>query len=213
MIYGVDTSYANGIPNWRRAFADDRVKFVYARASYGANPADNDGASFAITHDACKAASVPFLPYTFWLYGQPAADQVANYLTAADGRFGLSTIVDVEEGSGALGWGSIGENVLALAATLDLLQVHVGQSIIYTNSDTWTTYFGGTDAFAGHRFAVAHYGVRPGAFGLIPGIVEVVIHQFSDGSGLAPIPGLSTPDNNGDRDVLIAPNFAALARR
>ncbi len=214
MIFGVDTSWANGSPAWQVALDDERVKFVYARVCYGQDPADDDGQAFVDAHDACKSRGVPFLSYMFWLMGQDGAAQAQHYLDAADGRFGLGAIVDVEEGSFVTGWGSsVDERVANLSKTLTVIQAKIGQPIIYVNGDTFSRYFGNTDAFAGHRFIVAQYGVAPGKFDAIQGIKEVVIHQFSDGTGQTPIAGLSTPGNNVDRDVLVAPDFSALGWR
>jgi len=213
MIYGCDVSYANGSPVWALALDDPRVKFVYARASYGTNPFDDDGPAFTNAHDACKAHGTKFGSYFFWLMGQDGAAQAEHFLQAANGRFGdLAVMVDVEEGSGVNGWGpNVQARIANLSATLHVLEKKVGQPIIYTNNDTWTTYFGGTDAFAGHRFVVAQYGVPAGHFDPIPGVKKVVMHQFSDGAELPRIAGLSTPGNNVDRDVILG-DFSSIAR-
>ena len=214
MIYGCDVSYANGSPDWNLALDDERVKFVYARVCYGTNPADDDGPAFTKAHDACKGRKVPFLPYMFWLMGQDGAAQAEHFLGAANGRYGdYSSVVDVEEGSGVLGWGAdVPARVANLSRCLNTIQAKIGQPLIYVNRDTWLTYFGGTDAFAGHRFIIAQYGVKPGKIDPIHGIKKVVMHQFSDGKGLPPIAGLSTPSNNVDRDVLLGNDFGILAR-
>ena len=214
MTQGIDTSYANGSPDWNLALDDERVKFVYARACYGQNPADDDGPAFVNAHDACKARGTTFLSYMFWLMGQDGKAQGAHFLDAADGRYGESAVVDVEEGSGVMGWGaSVDERVTNLSNTLTVIEAKIGEGIIYTNDDTWSTYFGNTDAFAGHRFIIAQYNGTPGVFDPIRGIKEVVIHQFSDGTGMRPIAGISTPGNNVDRDALVAPDFSAIGRR
>jgi GH25 family lysozyme M1 (1,4-beta-N-acetylmuramidase) len=213
MIYGLDCSYANGNPAWQTALSDARVQFVYARASYGTNPADDDGPAFTNAHNACKARGTKFGSYFFWLMGQDGAAQAKHFLEAANGMFGdLSVMVDVEEGSGVQGWGpDVASRIANLSATLTALQAKVGQPIIYVNADTWGTYFGNTDAFAGHRFVIAQYGVAPGKFDPVPGIEKVVMHQYSDGQGQPPIAGLSTPGNNVDRDVILT-DFSSLAR-
>ncbi len=215
MLYGIDTSYANGTPSWTTALADSAVGFVYARVCYGANPAYDDGPAFVNAHDACKAHGTPFGSYFFWLMGQDAVAQADHFLAAADGMYGtLAPVVDVEEGSGAQGWGSsVQARVENLAATLDTIQAELGQPIIYTNPDTWATYFGNSDAFAGHRLWLAEYGVPPGDVTPIPGFTELVLHQYSNGTGQPPIPGLSVPGNNVDRDVLVAASLGALGAR
>jgi len=214
MIYGVDTSYANGTCNWDQAAKDERVRWVYSRACYGSNPADDDGATLIAAHDGCKRNGIPFSAYMFWLAWQPGVDQAANFLDAANGVFGSnSPIVDVEEGSGLYGWGaSLEARIANLAACLNAIQAKLGQPIIYTNRDTWETYFGGTDAFSGHRFISADYSSPAGSPVAIQGVKNIVAQQFSDGSGQLPIQGLSKPDNNVDRDVLIGNDLAVLLR-
>lgn len=214
MIFGVDTSYANGNPAWQVALDDERLKFVVSRVCYGSNPADDDGDAFTSAHNACKSRSVPFGAYIFWLMGQDGAAQANHFLAAGSGRFGqISPVVDVEEGSRALGWGaSVAQRIANLSATLKVIEAKLGQAIIYTNPDTWQTYFGNTDAFSGHRLWLAEYGVAPGAAKCIPGFKNMVLHQFSNGAGQKPIAGLSTPGNNVDRDVLIGNDLKVLFR-
>lgn len=214
MILGVDTSYANGSPNWSQALRDERVQFVISRVCYGTNPADDDGDSFISAHDASKAASKPFGSYFFYIAGQDGKAQAEHFLEAANGRFGtIAPVVDVEEGSGVEGWGgSVEERIQNLAAALSTIEAKLGQPIIYTDPNTWSTYFASTDAFAGHRFYLAHYTGVPGKFDAPGGVEKVVLHQFSDGHGLPPIIGLSTPGNNADRDALVASDFRAIER-
>lgn len=214
MILGVDTSYANGSPNWGQALRDPRVGFVIARVSYGTNPADDDGDCFTTAHDATKRAGKPFGSYFFYLAGQDGKAQAEHFLECASGRYGdIAPVVDVEEGSGVEGWGdSVEARIANLSAALSTLEAKLGQPIIYTDPNTWETYFAGTDAFAGHRFYLAHYTGVPGKFDAPRGVKNVVLHQYSDGRGLAPIIGLSTPGNNVDRDALIGGDFRAIER-
>jgi lysozyme len=214
MILGVDTSFANGSPNWPQAFRDERVQFVIARACYGTNPAYDDGACFAVAHDAAKIAGKPFGSYFFYLASEDGKAQAEHFLDTADGRFGtIAPVVDVEEDSGVEGWGgSVEERIANLSAALATIEAKLGQPIIYTDPNTWATYFESTDAFAGHRFYLAHYTGVPGKFDAPEGVKNVVLHQFSDGIGLPPIAGLSKPGNNADRDALIGGDFRVLER-
>lgn len=218
LVYGVDTSYANGSPNWSQALRDPRTKFVVARVCYGSDPQFDDGDAFVAAHDACKAAERPFLPYLFWLAADDPVAQAKHFLDASDGRDGgRAPVIDVEEESGGEsgdGWGSVEQNIERLGDCLFTIQSKLGQAIIYTNADTWATRFGNTDAFSGHRLYLAAYSIKPGEAQPIQGFKELVIHQFSDGNqGESPIAGLSTSTNNVDRDVLMVPDFAALNRR
>lgn len=214
MLLGIDTSYANGAPNWPQALRDERVGFVIARVCYGTNPDDDDGECFVAAHDAAKIAGKPFGSYFFYLAGQDGKAQAQHFLDAGNGRFGtIAPVVDVEEGSGVVGWGgSVEERIANLSVALATIQSKLGQPIIYTDPNTWQTYFAGTDAFAGHRFYIAHYTGLPGTFEPPRGVERVVLHQFSDGRGLPPIVGLSTPGNNVDRDTLIGSDMRVLER-
>ena len=205
MIFGVDTSFANGMPDWDRAVQDERVRWVYSRCCYGTDKWDDDGSAFTLAHDACKRLKIPFSAYMFWIAWEDGAAQAQHAMQVANGRYGGNRfIVDVEEGSGLLGWGaSVQTRIVNLAATLDGIKAAIGEPMIYTNYDTWVNFFGGTDAFSGHSFIIAQYNGTPGVVDSIPGIKNIVGHQYSDGRGLSPIPGLSTPDNNVDRDVLL----------
>ena len=223
MIYGVDTSYANGDPAegtgpaWDLALDDERVKFVIARVCYGLNSKYDDGLAFTSAHDACKRRSVPFGAYMFWLAFQDPASQGTHFLQAGNGLYGdISPVVDVEEGSGGENgdqWGSVAQNIANLDKTLQRIQMRLGQPIIYTNPDTWHTRFGDTDAFSGHRLWIAEYSVPVGEATPIPGFKELVLQQYSDGQGLPPIAGLSRPTNNVDRDVLMGDDIRVLYRR
>lgn len=214
MILGVDLSYANGTPDWQTASKDERVKLVYSRCAYGTNPADDDGPIFATNHDACKVLSIPFGGYAFWIMGQDGRAQAEHWVVAANGRYGQNAFaVDVEEGSGVYGWGdSVQARIENLAATMTKLKAEIGEPMLCVNPDTWATYFGNSDAFSGHRVYLMDYTGVPGQFDAVPGLPNVRLHQFSDGSGQDPIPGLSTSDNNVDRDALIGGDLSVLAR-
>lgn len=202
MIFGVDTSFANGNVDWDLAVKSDRVEWAYSRCCYGNDAWDDDGSTFAQAHDACKRLRIPFSAYMFWLGWEDGSAQAQHFFTVANGRYGTNAeIVDVEEGSFILGNPGVNANIANLDKTLSGIQAKLGQPMIYTNADTWATYFGNTDAFSGHRVIVAQFDVPPLQFDPIPGLPNVVAHQFSNGSGLSPIPGLSRPDNNADRDV------------
>jgi GH25 family lysozyme M1 (1,4-beta-N-acetylmuramidase) len=118
VIYGVDVSYSQGLPDWNAAVASGKVQFAFNRACYGTNPADDDGESFVHNHDALKALGVPVGAYQFYLFGQDGAAQAQHFLEAADGRWGtLFPVVDVEEESADHGaGGSLELRVANLAA-------------------------------------------------------------------------------------------------
>lgn len=214
MILGIDTSFANGELNIAKSARDERVKFVYSRCCYGSEAFDDDGSSFTEAHDQTKALGIPFGAYMFWLAWEAGDAQARHFLSVADGRYGqLSPVVDVEEGSflhEAAGV-SVQQRIELLAATLEAIKTGVGEPIIYTDPNTWSTYFAGTDAFAGHRFWIANYTGTPGSYTVPNGVKTVVLHQFSDGKGLEPLAGISKPDNNCDRDALVT-DLTAISR-
>lgn len=190
MITGCDISYAQARVDYNQLHQSGKVAFLYHRVSYGTNPNDDDGVLFTTAHDQCKKLGIPFGCYMFWIAGQDGAQQAEHFLNAANGRYGnLAVMVDVEEGSGAVGWGLTGQaNINNLAKTLQVIRQHCGQPIIYTNADTWNSYFGGTDAFSGHRLWVASYGVPAGQPIMPNGWRNWAVHQYTSG---AQLPGIS----------------------
>lgn len=205
MIHGVDLSYANGTVDYSKVAA--KVDFVYHRATYGTNNADDDGSCFVAAHDGCKKYGKPFGSYHFWLAGLDAATQAQHFLATAGGRFGdRAPMVDVEEGSGIEGWlDSVEARIDALGKTLNVIERAIGQPIIYTNEDTWNTYFGGTDAFSGHRLWAANYPQTPGQPAMPNGWTKWTVHQYS---AQGTIDGITGPV---DLDVL-AGDLASIAR-
>lgn len=206
MIAGVDVSYAQDTPDWAAAKTSGDVGFVYSRVCYGTNPADDDGDVFVHNHDECKRLSIPFGSYLFWIMGQDGKAQAQHFLEQASGRYGnCYPMVDVEEGSGVEGWGSsLDERIDNLGETLDAIEKAVARPIIYTNRDTWQTYFEGTDAFSGHRLWIASYGVPAGHPVMPGGWTDWTVHQYTSGGV---VPGI-----NGFVDLDLAVNLAALLR-
>ncbi len=209
MLYGIDRSYANQPADWAAVATSKRVSFVYSRCCYGSNPSDDDGESFIADHDGCKANGIQFGCYFFWLAGQDALAQADHFLSVASGRYGaLLPFVDVEEGSGVLGWGtSVQERVDALSTVLTQIQKHLAEPMVYTNADTWNTYFGGTDAFAGHRLFVANYPATPGQPSMPTGWDTWTLHQYK--SDASDIPGIS---GRIDYDCLNGDTLATILR-
>lgn len=191
MLTGCDLSYAQASVNYNELHQSGKISFLYHRVSYGRNPNDDDGVCFTSAHDQCKTLGIPFGSYMFWLAGQDGAEQAEHFLNAANGRYGnLAVMVDVEEGSGAAGWGLTAQaNINNLAKTLQVIQQNCGQPIIYTNADTWNSRFGGTDGFSGHRLWAASYGVPAGQPVMPIGWKTWTAHQYTSGASLPGIPG------------------------
>jgi len=156
MKHGIDVSFANGEIDWDAAKASLQPDFVYARASYGTNPSDDDGDLFRRNHDECKRLGIPFGCYHFFLFGQDGAAQAQHFLEQINGRYGqLRAMVDVEEGSG---FGESPAQMIAnLAAFNEVVEKALGARVlIYTNNDTWNGRMGGTSDFSGHQLWVAN---------------------------------------------------------
>jgi lysozyme len=198
MLYGIDVSYAQKNIDWAAVGASGKVAFAYIRACYGSNPAYDDGPLFIANHDGCKAQSIPFGAYMFFLFSDDPVAQAQHFLNLITGKEGeFRPAVDVEELSGSTG--SVAGNVAALSAFDAEIQKQLGcLPVIYTNQNTWNTKMGGTNDFAGHTLWVANYPAVPGQPAMPSGFPTWKIHQYSN-SGT--IPGITTAV---DLDVMTA---------
>src|SRR5581483_9971349 len=209
MIRGFDYSYAqeSNIPiDWGKVRDSGKADFVFGRVSYGANPDDNDGWTFERGHDECKRMGVPFGSYHFYRYSADLQAAVDNFIKASNGRLvTLLPMIDVEEQSFDENPGSDAARA-HLAKTIELLQKATGVEhvIIYTNADTWQTYFANTDAFCGHPLWLAQ-AEDPAKSGLFGGWTSWVIWQDSTES----IPGI---EGAVDYDVLNGNDLGVIAR-
>lgn len=187
MDKGVDTSYANGSVNWA-ALKAGGITFAYMRAAYGYNPHDDDP-NFASNHDAAKAEGILVGAYFFYLANEDPFDQVDHFIARIAGREGnLRPCIDVEEGSFTNGWhGTAAIEVMHLGAVSAALQKAFGGRlpVIYTNPDTWRTYFGGSNAFSGHPLWVADYSSPAASPDVPPGWATWAIHQYSSSGTFA----------------------------
>lgn len=199
MLHGIDVSAYQGAIDWRTVGASQKVGFVYARAFHSKKPSDfGDDRMFRVNHDECAHASIPFGVYFFYIAAQNGRQQADHLLYVAHGRFAdLAPVVDVEENSGAQGWGdSVSERIANLQLCLEHLSASFCEPILYTNQDTWQSYFGGTTAFSKYRLWVADPHGPPGSpVHMPPGWHEWTIHQYGQGR----IPGIGA---NVDLDCL-----------
>ncbi len=208
MLHGIDVSYAQGNPNWDELKATGIVDFAVARASYGTDPADDDGPIFQRNHDECKRVGIPFGAYHFFLFDQDGAAQADHFLEQINGRYGqIRPTIDIEEGSAVNGNGGSLEDRIANVVKFNgrIQSVLKCQPIIYTNADTWATYFNGTDAFCGHTLWIASYGRQPGSPVLPSGFTTWAMHQYTSGLTLTGIDGFV------DADVLNGNDLSAVS--
>jgi GH25 family lysozyme M1 (1,4-beta-N-acetylmuramidase) len=203
LLHGLDVSYAQGMAiDWDAVHRSGLAEFVYARATYAANPA-NDDPNFGRNHDECKRLGIPFGAYHFFRFTVPAADQAAHFLSAIDGRTGtLCPAVDVEELSGR--GDSVAQMIESLSAFIGAVEKALGRAmLIYTNRNTWNTALGGSDAFAGHRLWVANITEEPDTPPAMPaGFPDWTIHQYSS---TGRIPATDGSFGNVDLNVLKGP--------
>lgn len=201
-LKGIDVSYAQGIVDWDAVATGKLANFVYSRACYGANPADDDGSIFRRNHDECKRLRIPFGAYHFFLFAQNGADQANHFLQQIDGRYGeLRAMVDVEEMSGV--GSSVADMIANLGQFTEIVEKALGaKMLIYTNADTWNSRLGGTDAFKGHQLWVCNFTFDPTVQPAMPdGFPDGwTIFQYADNGS---IPVLDGPGNHAvDLDIL-----------
>jgi lysozyme len=180
MKHGVDVSFAQGEIDWDAAKASLQLDFAYARATFGTNPADDDGDLFRRNHDECKRLQIPFGCYHFFRFDQDGNAQAEHFLEQINGRYGqLRAMVDVEEESG---YGrDLDEMIANLAAFNAAVERALGaRVIIYTNGDTWNGRMGGTSDFAGHQLWVADYTSAPAPEVMPAGFESWALWQYSD---------------------------------
>jgi len=207
MIYGIDVSSYQKKIDWTKVAATKKVAFVIARVFHSKAPGDyGDDTMFVGNHDACTQAGIPFGVYFYFIVAQSGGKQAEHLLEIADGRFGtLAPVIDVEEGSGAQGWGASADARLAnLAACAQRITAALGKPIIYTNQDTWNTYFSGSAQFADYRLWLADPHGSPGKPRYMPrGWKSWTIHQYATGT----IDGI---DAAVDLDCLNSDNIAVI---
>ena len=193
MLKGVDVSYAQGVVDWDSVAAKKITSFVYSRACYGSNPADDDGSIFRRNHDECKRLGIPFGAYHFFLFSQTGTDQANHFLEQIDGRYGeLRAMVDIEEMSGV---GQSQANMISnLGSFTQIVEAALGtKMLIYTNADTWNTRLGGTNAFAGHQLWVCNFTFDPTVQPAMPnGFSDWTIFQYADNGSIPVLDGPTT---------------------
>lgn len=209
MLKGVDVSADQGTIVWSTVKASRQVSFVYARVFHSRVQGNfGDDTAFATSHDGCKGAGIPFGAYFFYMAAQDGAAQADHFIQVAEGRYGdLAPMVDVEEGSGAQGWGdSVAARIANLEACLERITAKIAEPIVYTNQDTWHEFFGDSTALSKYRLWVADAPAPPSSPAHMPaGWSTWAIHQYAIGQ----IPGIH---GSVDLDCLNSKGLALIRR-
>ena len=195
MLNGVDLSIDQGTIDFH-ALASE-VGFVFAKATEGITYSD---ARFREYHDQAKAANIPFGAYHFFHGGDNGAAQAAHFLSAIDGYGGdLVPMVDCE--AGGLDGVSPGTFLSRLGMFLSNVDATLRgkRAIIYFGYSFWVNTLGGYDGFCGHPAWPAAYNPDASLDMTGTGWSDWTLWQYSDGSGLPYLPGMTTPV---DRDRL-----------
>ena len=197
MIPGIDISVDQGDVDFGQVKASGLVAWVHAKATEGITYTD---ALYAQNHDRAKIAGEPFGGYHFFRGGDNGAAQAQHFLQTIDGREGdVLPMVDCEEGGrdGVDASTYLGRLAMFLK-TLDAT-LRGKRTIIYFEYSFWVDFLGGYDGFSGHPAFPAAYNNDSSLDMTGTGWADWTIWQYSDGSGLPLIPGIST---NVDRDRL-----------
>jgi lysozyme len=155
MPNGIDVSANNGGIDFVRAKASGQVDWVHAKASEGVTITDDH---FALYHDACKNAGIPFGAYHFLHFNaiDDPKSQAGNFLAAIDGREGeLLPMVDVEVTDNQ----TIATITEILGGFLAEVEKTLGgkRMLLYTFYSFWKNTMVSTDAFSGHPLWIAEY--------------------------------------------------------
>lgn len=200
LLAGIDISFWQGNAiDWDAVSAQRLARFAYSRASFGANPGNNDP-NFVRNHNECKRLGIAFGAYHFFVFNEAGIDQARLFLQRIDSYAGdLCPMVDIEEGSNPTGTPQ--QMIQNLGGFTDAVGRALGSRvIIYTNQSTWNTYLGGTDAFSGHLLWIANLNDDPNLPPAMPrGFRDWTIYQYSSKGKL---PLLNGGFSDVDLDVL-----------
>ncbi|MDE6277652.1 MAG: hypothetical protein K2M06_06040 [Muribaculaceae bacterium] len=136
-VIGIDISSHNGRVDFRRARLEGGVRFVYLKATEGADFRDK---AFAANFDSARAAGLDVGPYHFFRFDTEGAEQARNIISTLNGRIiDLPVAIDVEESGNPaqVPTETIMERLQALRATLAAAGI---PSLIYTNKAGYSRF-------------------------------------------------------------------------
>ena len=101
MIKGIDVSYANGVPDWKR-LKNDGIEFAVIRSSFGSDEPSQVDTQFYRNADGCVKNGIPFMTYHFayFINKQKALEEADFALRLAKQYPQIKAIaLDIEEDS------------------------------------------------------------------------------------------------------------------
>jgi lysozyme len=184
MIEGVDVSAFQPGINFSMVRAHGKIKFICAKATEGFSYTD---ALYRSNHDGAKSAGILFGGYHFF-HNEDGAAQAKHFLSAIAGyQGGMLPMVDCEVAEGSR------ENYIAnLSAFLKTVDSTLKgkRTLIYFGWAFWRDFMGGYSGFSGHPAWVAAYNNDASLDMRGTGWKQWTLWQWSNGSGLAPVPGI-----------------------
>ena len=176
---GIDVSHYQGYIKWDEVARDDKVQFVYIKATEASGYVDD---FYLRNLYGAKQAGIPVGVYHFFSPTASALTQLENFRTNVDPRQqDLIPVVDVEK----RGRGSLSQFHGRLRAFLEGVERIYGvRPIIYTGVNFYAKYLEGK--FTQYRFMVARYADE---FTGLSEDVPIVLWQYSCTSSVSGIKG------------------------
>lgn len=155
---GIDVSKHQGRIDWKTVAKDQRIQFVYIKATEGASLVDR---RYATNIREASDAGLMVGSYHFFLARKTAEEQFANFKRTVDAsKQDLLPMVDVEE-SGCTGY-SRAELQQNLAEFMELVKAHYGHyPVLYSQHRFYNDML--APEFNRYYLFIARYGKRPPA--------------------------------------------------
>lgn len=153
-LYGIDVSHYQGAINWQMVATDEKVKFVYIKATEGSDLVDK---YYRKNLQEAQLAGIPVGVYHFYRPNASVMTQMRNLTDNVDFRkHNLLPIIDVE----SRGKGSLQSFQGKLLMFLDQIERAFGiRPIIYTGQNFYNEHLAG--AFLKYNFMIAKYAEDP----------------------------------------------------
>ena len=194
---GIDVSHYQGYIDWKQVAADNRVAFVYLKATENVGLVDN---TYKRNLEGARSEGIPVGVYHFFNSMSAAAAQLQNFCSVVDPRTqDLIPIVDVETPPR----GDLAAFHSRLRAFIDGVEKHFGcKPLIYTGMHFYNKYLQGK--FTDCPFMFARYAEEAPT---ISDDVRFVIWQFTASGSINGIRGnvdrSRFMDNYSVKDIMI----------